>query len=209
MPAAVLAVYRPDPDAPQRQVTSQRERDDQALALAEGTAVVLAAIARTLADDRLHPASRGRLEWFAAEIRKAAGEGRAARVAELVDRLQGERPRRQHWWNGEPAAITVSPDYDDDDDLDDDDDEDQATGLPAAPPRLAIAAAPEPAPQPLTWTSAIASLGWQLEPGAEGRCELVIRSGHCAAAAARHITGGWACEQHYQQLASLITGRAR
>jgi hypothetical protein len=136
IPAGVQAPYQRG-QGDTRQIRSQAERDDEALALAERTGVLLAAISGTLADDQLHAATRARLEWFASEIRDAGKAGHAARVGELADRLAGERVRRQHWWNADGQNPAALPAGDDDDEIYDAemcDDDDQPAAIEAAAP---------------------------------------------------------------------------
>jgi predicted RNA-binding Zn-ribbon protein involved in translation (DUF1610 family) len=134
-----------EPSAPDtadpRRVATQAERDALALAVAERRAIVLDAIGRVLDDDKLTPASRGRLEWYQAEVGKATS---MARVAELAEALGNEKVRRRGWFTPDAtnpaqiidAEIVDDEDQDDEEDQDDDeeyDDEDQAPLAIAAP----------------------------------------------------------------------------
>jgi hypothetical protein len=194
-PAGVQRPYEGG-DGQIRRVRTQTERDDEALALAERTGILLAAISATLADDRLHVTTRARLEWFASEIRDAGKAGHADRVAVLTERLASERIRRQHWWNGEgkdPIAAVHAGDAEDilDAELDEND----------SP--IAIAAAPA-----VDFPAELAARGWMLHHPGDGRCHIVREDGSDCPGRAEHvIPGGAICDRQYQALLTPLTRR--
>jgi len=111
-PAGVRDAYDPSEVSAGRTVRSQDDRDDEGLALAERASELLAGIRHTLADDKLHHASRGRLEWYEAEIRTATRASQPGRVEHLAGKLGGESIRRQHFWQGQPPAAIEAPAWD-------------------------------------------------------------------------------------------------
>jgi hypothetical protein len=200
IPAGVLAPYERG-EGQARQARTEDERDDDALALAEHAGILLDAIKGALADDRLHAASRARLEWYAGQIGDAAKAGNTARVARLEDKLGHEKIRRQRWWDGQvlnPAAIIPGGNGQNDDgeiydaELVDDDYQ----------PR-AITAAPAPA---IDITAVLAALNYSLRPNPAGpkRCHVVLRPPvgapagtprrHCQGLADNVIRGGAICD---------------
>ena len=206
-PPGVTAPYASGSNAPQRQVKSQRERDLEALALAGRKGVMLAQLRALADDDRLHPESLPKVEWFAEQVRAA---GTDARLDELAELLAVAGIRRRRWWQGQPAAIEA-PVYDDEDqagglDYDDEDDEDDeypARAVLATPASIA-AQQHRTQPQPMTWADAIAVSGWRLSPTIGG-CQIVEESRLCGAETTNSITGGWLCGRHYYALCQVIT----
>jgi hypothetical protein len=215
-PPGVLAPYSRQEAAAGRTVRSQVDKDDAALALAERAAVLQAAIAATLGDDRLHPATRGRLEWYSAQITAAARAGRGGRVGELAERLSGERVRRLHWWNADapdPAAITAG----DDDDQDDDDDDDEVYDAELAGDAPGAIEAPRPVV--LDLSAELAARGWKLRPDEDGQrlCHVVKHHSpawpggpaspyHCINRAVRVIAGGAVCGSCHDALLRPLGG---
>jgi hypothetical protein len=200
-PPGVTAPYDCQEASAGRTVRSQADRDDEALALAERAGVLLDAIAGVLGDDRLHPAARARLEWYAAEITGAARARRGARVGELADRLSGQRIRRAHWWNSDaqnPAAITAGGNGDQDDDDEVWDAEvagEEAPRSPAAPGADRF--------------TGLAARGYTMNLAAPaGMCQLIMACRHgwaaqpepCAAGAQRVFEGIRVCVIHYEAL---------
>jgi hypothetical protein len=188
-PAGVRAPY--DRETPAvRQVKSQRERDLDAIALAQDKGVMLSQLDALAADPKLHPASLPVLEWFRAEVRDAAS---AARLAELVTLLPESGIRRRHWWQGEPEAIEADA-WNEDDDEDAGyayDDEDQADD---EPPAVAVAPA---ALMPHQWPA-----GLSMEaPRRDGRCQVRdARRGRCTRPGTREVPLAVVCDDHYRIL---------
>jgi hypothetical protein len=94
-----------------RQVKSQRERDLEAIALAQRKGIMLSELGALAKDERLHPDSLPVVEWFAAEVQTARSDDR---LTELAGLLPESGIRRRRWWQREPAAIEVA-DYDSED----------------------------------------------------------------------------------------------
>jgi DNA-directed RNA polymerase subunit RPC12/RpoP len=79
--------------------------------------------------------------------------------------------------------------------------------LPArATPQLLPGPQAAHSPAAMTWAGALEALGWRLTP-LGGGCEITISGAPCGEYATRHITGGWACDQHYFQLVARIIGK--
>jgi hypothetical protein len=196
VPTAVAAPYGRGRGALERQVTTQRERDLDAIALARRKGVMLGQLSQLATDDRLHSESVPVVEWFAGEVKAAKSGGRLDELGQL---LPESGIRRRHWWQGEPAALPVGyDDLDDDDELDDDD------GEPAvSPPQLTIA--PASGPGGLTWAGALAAQGWRLSP-IVGGCQIIGHGGLCGQTTTQRIAGGWVCPQCYAALCAVITG---
>jgi len=150
--------------------------DDAALELAENRGVILHALRNTLDDDRLRIESRERLKWYADEIGRA---GSMARLAELAEKLRGERIRRIGWFTPaiDPAEILDGEIVDDDaDDWDDDDGQEDADETPVG--------APLSLPPGSGYAAAIRANGfYDVDPAApRGQCQVVnVRSGTTAA----------------------------
>jgi hypothetical protein len=215
IPAGVAAPYQRGPQPGGRQVRSQRERDLDAIALAQRKGVMLDQLARLASDPGLHEQSRPVVDWFAEQVRAATSP---ARLDELADLLPDAGIRRRHWWQGEPAAITAAPgddepgdldDYDPDDDGDYDDRDDApgpAAGIPAS--------AGVPARPALTWAGAMDALGLRLA-GTVGGCQIISGGELCGAQDAvhhvtgRHVRDAWICGRHHGDLAAVIAAAAR
>lgn len=144
---AELEPAREDAADPRR-VSSQAERDGQALEVAERRAVVVAAVRQVLGEQNLTPATRGRLEWFAEQLARAETMSRLQDLAQL---LAAERIRRTGWFARDaPNPVgrlraEVDADEEDDDyaeyDVDQDDtDQDDPGPLSAGQGLLALPA---------------------------------------------------------------------
>jgi len=207
-PPGVLAPYQRDGAMAARQVRSQRERDLDAIGLARRKGVMLAQLDALAADDRLDPASMPVVEWFRAQVKDAAGDGRLDELAAL---LPEAGIRRRRWWHRQPAAITAGyADEDDEDDsgedegqdYEDQDYEDQdGSGMPA------IRAAPARAAD---YAGAMSALGWQMTRQPGGGCQIDTGRGTCGSPWAEHIAtaswaGGFACSRHLAALRQVIT----
>jgi hypothetical protein len=206
-PPGVTAPYDRHEAATGRTVKSDDDRDDEALALAERASVLLVQIGQVL-DDGLHPATTGRLEWYADEIKAAARAGRDTRVEKLAERLGGERIRRLHWRNSDapnPAAITA-------DDNDDQADEDAEV----YDAELVGDEAPRSLPAPGAGHAAeLAARGYTINLAAPaGMCQIIMACRHgwaaqpepCPAGAQRVFGGARVCVVHHQAL-SMPLGR--
>lgn len=228
IPEGVRAPYERG-SAAGRQVKSQRERDLEAVALARRKGIMLDQLdqldqlGQLAGDGRLHPESRPVVEWFADQVKTANGQ---ARLEELAVLLPEAGIRRHHWWQSSPATLDAARFGDDHEDQDDEDDwgagntEGQGVHDPSLPPNGKLSSgisainpttvddAAEPAGRPMTWADALALLGWRLVPLSEG-CEISQGGPTCGAAAARHISDGWVCYQHYEALAIVITRSRR
>jgi hypothetical protein len=157
VPAAARAPYARGEDAAQRQVTSQRERDLEAIGLARRKGVMLAQLDALAADDRLHPESIPVVEWLAGEVRAATTGRRLDELAELAaDPAAGIRRRR--WWHGQPAALPAA--YDDEDQADENGDD----------PGTIAAAGPGPG---IDYAVELAAREWVFRPHGPGLCHLV------------------------------------
>lgn len=191
VPAAVCGPYA---HGEGRHVASQRERDLEAIALAQRKGIMLAQLAALAADDKLDPASLPVVEWFRDQVRDAPGDGR-------LDALAGLLPeagiRRRRWWQGQPAAITAG--YAEDD-------EDQDDEPP--PAQLAVVAAPAARRPEMTWAGAVAACGWRLSP-VTGGCQVTETGRPCGAEVRHSITGGWVCARHHAALCQVLADSAR
>jgi hypothetical protein len=173
-----------------RQVKSQRERDTEAIALAQRKGVMLAQLAGVAADDHLDPASVPIVEWFREEVKDARGGGRLDELAAL---LPESGIRRRRWWQGSPAAIEA----------DHDDDEDEEDGPADEYP------APRGAPAGVDYAAELAVREWRWKPHGTGLCQLIHMKPHgwdhaapqeCVRAAEHGIPGGAVCGSCYQAL---------
>jgi len=201
MPAAVSAPYARGGDAPQRQVTTQRERDLAALALVHRKGVILNRLAPLANDDRLTEELRLAVEWFREQVKAANSEHR---VDELAGLLTEVGIRRRRWWHAEPAAI-IAPAWDhenDSEDLDHDDDADLDDS--DAGQVRAVEGAPAP-----DYAAALASRGYRADAAAgdDGRCCIDaqpgpgrVSPGPCPGAAPCTFGPYPVCERHYQAL---------
>jgi hypothetical protein len=167
------------------------------------------------ADDRLTPESRAVVEWFAEQV-KAATSG--ARLDELAELYAGQKIRRRHWWDGQPAAITAGY-VEDDDGLGDEDEWDDEDDVPGPAVVLATPASVARQQQRMTWAEALAVNGWRIAPLPEwDGCQVASQGGNrCGSReTTQHVGppgagGGWACNQHYYALTQTIadTNQAR
>ncbi|WP_433464358.1 hypothetical protein [Spirillospora sp. CA-128828] len=186
-----------------RQVTTQAERDDQALELAEKRAVILDQIREVLDDEQLTPQSRGRLEWFAAELEHAHT---MPRVVELAERLAGERIRRRGWFRSD----AVNPAYAAalDEGQDDEDDEGQEDDGAPWDDRPRAIAAPVRA---VDYTAELALRGYRVDPAApDGRCVINERwygggRQDCQGGAYRTLGPLRLCHGHYTALTTPLS----
>lgn len=203
----------PDPGGrdDERRVTTQAERDDQALELAETRAVVLDRVRQVLDDERLTPQSRGRLEWYAAEL----GTARTmTRVVELAERLASERIRRRGWFRADalnPMDIDPDDDQDEDECAGDDDDYGEDHGEISTSPVLAIAAGPPP-PAAMQTRQAFGARNYRVDDDAPpNHCQVMARTHYsgdpdhypCGAAGRCVYAGVRVCESHYQALTGI------
>jgi uncharacterized Zn finger protein (UPF0148 family) len=199
-----------------RRVSTQAERDDEALRLAERRAVVIDRVRQVLDDDRLAPQTRGRLEWYVTEI----GAARTmARVAELAERLAGERIQRRGWFRADalnPMDIDQDDDQDDEDEYaGDDDDYGEDHGEISAPPVLAVAAGPPP-PAAMQTRQAFDVRNYRVDDDAPpNHCQVKARTHYsgdpnhypCGAAGRFAYAGVRVCEGHYRALTTSAPGR--
>jgi hypothetical protein len=196
-PPGVAAPYERGGQAV-RQVKSQRERDLEALALAQRKGVMLSQLDALAADKRLDPGSLPAVEWFAAEIRAARSGDRLTELAEL---LPESGIRRRHWWQGEPAAIEA-PDDDDEDQGDgpDYDGDDEYPGIPSSP----VSKPPLP-----DFSAELAVREWRFQPHGFGLCGLIHMRPHgwdyvppseCINRAEHLIAGGAVCGSCFDAL---------
>ena len=176
-----------------RQVKSQRERDTEAIGLAQRKGVMLAQLAGLAADDRLDPVSVPIIEWFREQVKDARGGGR---LDELNELLPESGIRRRRWWQGRPAAIEAGEDEDDEDEDDEDGTEDEDPASRAAPAGIDYAAG-------------LAVREWVWKPHGPGLCQLIHMKPHgwdhvapqeCVRRAEHGIPGGAVCGSCYQAL---------
>jgi hypothetical protein len=208
-PPAITAVYQRDGDTGRR-VKTQRETDLEALDLAGRKGEMLGQLRRLDDGDRLDDASRLKVEWIAGQVRDARTGGR---LDALVDLFTDAGIRARRWWQPRPGQITAG--YTDEDDEDDYEDDDEDQGDEAAPVP-ALPAAPGPAARGMTWTQALAALGWRLAP-VTGTCPVVDQHGlPCTAGGIHGIalddgTHRFLCGYHHGPLGARIidTNRAR
>ena len=203
-PPGVTAAYDRCGTAAGRTVRSDDDRDDDALALAERASILLARISEVL-DDDLHAASKGRLEWYAEQIKAAARAGQGTRVEKLAVKLAGERIRRQHWWNSDapnPAA-PIAGDQDDDDGevWDAEVVDDGAPPGTEAPARAGV----------LDLAAELAARGYRLQEVPPGRCPVLeTHSGFpqdCHGAADHIAAGRRFCQPHAYALTTRLRGK--
>jgi hypothetical protein len=192
-----------------RRVPTRAERDDAALELAERRAVVLDAVTRVLAAEDLRADSRGRLGWFADQIRAASTMGR---LAELVDRLAGERIHRARWYSRDvpnPVEISAAIGPDEDDygayEPEDPDDERRSPMLTLATPTAPVESRHE-----------FDLRGYRIDPdAAPGHCQVRARSHYsgdpeyysCAAAGLHAFAGVRVCGMHHGALSTPLDRR--
>lgn len=193
IPPGVVAPYAAG-TARQRQVKSQRERDLEALGLAERKGIMLAQLRAIAEDDRLDPASMPVVEWFREQVRDAASGGRLDELAAL---LPEAGIRRRRWWQGKPAAITAGYDDGEPGDYDDDDQADEPTALCGVP------ASDGGHPRRMTWAEAVTASGWRLVP-VRGGCQLIADGRPCTGPADRDIGTAWVCGACYGRLGTVI-----
>lgn len=220
-PPGVLAPYARGAGVT-RTAKSQRERDLEALDLAGRKGVMLGQLRDLAADERLDPASQLKVEWFAEQVKGAAG---AARLDELAALFSEAGIRRRRFWQGRPAALTAGYAGEDSDDEDEDgdgdagdgyagyadDDEDQADEPAAvlATPASITAQQHRAQPQRMTWAAAISACGWRLSP-VTGGCQITGQHGQpCGRDTTRHIGDGWVCGTHHAELAAMIAKHNR
>jgi hypothetical protein len=189
MPPGVSAPYASGASAPQRQVKSQRERDQEARALESRRQRLADELDGLAADKRLTSEARGALKWYRAEVDQAKT---MSRLDDLVEQFRGERLTRTGWL-ARPAAAEIEPaDYDDDD---------QGGGWDDEPPAIG------PAPGRATdYAGAMSVLGWRMTRQPADRCQV----GACGSPWAEHIAtaswaGGFACRRHLAALDQVIT----
>jgi hypothetical protein len=191
-PPGVLAPYRRDGQAPARQVKSQRESDLEALDLAGRKGVMLAQLRAVADDDRLHPESLPKIEWFAEQVKGAKTD---ARLDELAGLLGEAGIRRRRWWQGQPAAITAG--YSDEDGEPDEYGDDGDQGAPGLRP------VPETRAPLADYSAEMAMRQWRWQPHGVQLCGLIHMTPHgwhdmppeeCMNRAAVLIAGGAICE---------------
>ena len=208
-PAGVAAPYERGGSG-QRQVRSSRERDLDAIALARRKGLMLDQLAVLAADKRLHEQDRPVVEWFAEQVRAAAGQ---PRLDELAGLLPQAGIRRRHWWDAEPralaAGIGTGPDDDDPDDGEwDDGDPDDDPGIGG---RETAPAPDRGRPAGITWAGALAAAGWRLSPS-PGGCQVIGQDGQRCGdpgaihhVSARPVGDAWICARHHEHLSVIIT----
>lgn len=201
-PPGVLAPYERGTEVT-RAAKSQRERDLEALDLAERKGVMLGQLHDLTAEDKLTPGSAMKAEWFAEQV-KAATTG--TRLDELAERFKDAGIRRRHWWHDRPA---LSAGYDDEDDEDgyDEDDEPDTTVVLATPASIAVQQHRAQLHR-MTWAEAIAAFGWRLSPVADG-CQIINLGRVCGTWSEHHIGDGWVCGSHHAMLCHVITEHNR
>ena len=109
-PPGVSAPYASGANAPQRQVKSQRERDQEARALESRRQRLADQLDGQGADKRLTSEARGALKWYRAEVDQAKT---MSRLDDLVEQFRGERLTRTGWL-ARPAVAEIEPADDDD-----------------------------------------------------------------------------------------------
>lgn len=202
-PPGVLAPYERGAGVT-RAARSQRDRDDDAKKTILIAGEFLRQVRAMLDDPKIHPASADLLTWYEEEISDARKDRDGRRLAELAREFADDREtgafRRQHWWQGEPAALAGLDDEDDEED-------DGQGGEPAA----VVLAAPvsnvqQPAqPRWMTWAEARAACGWRMSP-VVGGCQIIDERGQRCGAETRHYIGdGWVCDPHHATLGGVIT----
>jgi hypothetical protein len=190
-PPGVRAPYERADGGAVRQVKSQRERDTEAIGLAQHKGVMLAELAGLAADDRIDPASVPIIEWFREQVKDAGG---GDRLAELAALLPDSGIRRRRWWQGSPAAIGAG--YDDEDDEYDDEDG-------------AGEEAPVPGAAGVDYAAELAAREWVWRPHGPNLCQLIHMKPHgwdyvapqeCVGRAVHVILGGAVCGSCYDAL---------
>ncbi len=217
IPPGVAAPYERGGQAV-RQVKSQRERDLEAVALAQRKGIMLTQLGALAADKRLHPDGLPVVEWFADEVRAAKSDDRLTELAELLPE-SGIR-RRQ----GEPAAIEA-PDYNDEDQGDDPDNDDgnpdysenegypraDTRNFPAQIGRVTVSKNPLP-----DYSAELAVREWRFQPHGAGLCGLIHMRPHgwnmspeeCIRRAEHLIAGGTVCDSCFRALNQPMKGTA-
>jgi hypothetical protein len=211
IPPGVSAPYQ-RADVAARQVKSQRERDMEAIALAERKGIMLGQLAEVAGDARLHPASVPIVEWFADQVRAAKTDDR---LTELADLLPDAGIRRRHWWQGEPAAIETGGYDQADDDQDGDYEYDDSPGahgsnLPTELPPVSATS---------YYADELAVRGYQLGAGGrQGGCQIIetMPTGQppgsapvvCGGPGISAIPGGRICPPHYEALQHPMARKA-
>ena len=209
-PPGVSAPYASGANAPQRQVRSQRERDQEARALEarrQRLADELAAIAE---DKRLTSESRGALKWYRAEVDQAKT---MSRLDDLVEQFGGERLTRTGWLARPAVAEIEAADYDDGETDGDWEEADWSEDTPQAiaPAARVVSGRAWTLPGPagaMTWAGALARLGWRIVPSVTG-CQISEGAAPCGQWATRNADGAPMCHDHYQSLAAVITRSPR
>jgi hypothetical protein len=197
-PPRVLAPYERGTEIT-RAAKSQHERDLEALDLAGRKGIMLTQLRGLADDDRLDPAALPKVEWFAEQVKAAAGAGRLDELAVLF----GEEGIKLRGWFRRPVSITTGYDDEEDEHYDEEDDE------PAA--MLAIPAAvtgQQRAPVRATWADAFAAYGWRLAPPDHSLiCPVITSEGRCHEPSGGHppvtdgiVHDGWPCDPHYGAL---------
>jgi hypothetical protein len=184
-PPGVLAPYERGGEVA-RQVKSQRERDLDAVALAQHKGLMLAQLAQLAADKRLHPASIPFVDWYRDQVKDAGTRTRLDELADLAKSAESGIHRR-HWWQDEPAAIEAHAD----------DYEDQGGGsYPDAIPASVTPPAPHPVTiQPHQWPH-----GWSMSaPLPSRQCQVRDpHAGQCTMPGTRAVPLARVCDAHYR-----------
>ena len=199
-PPGVSAPYASGANAPQRQVKSQRERDQEARALESRRQRLADELDGLAADKRLTSEARGALKWYRAEVDQAKT---MSRLDDLVEQFRGERLTRTGWL-ARPAVAEIEPADDDDGQAD----EPAPAPLAITAPAQVVSGRAWTLPGPagaMTWAGALARAGWRMVPSATG-CQVSEGAAACGAQANRRISGGLVCYDHYQNLTAIITG---
>ena len=199
-PPGVSAPYASGANAPQRQVKSQRERDQEARALESRRQRLADQLDGQGADKRLTSEARGALKWYRAEVDQAKT---MSRLDDLVEQFRGERLTRTGWL-ARPAVAEIEPADDDDGQAD----EPAPAPLAITAPAQVVSGRAWTLPGPagaMTWAGALARAGWRMVPSATG-CQVSEGAAACGAQANRRISGGLVCYDHYQNLTAIITG---
>ena len=204
-PPGVSAPYASGASSAQRQVKSQRERDQEARALESRRQRLADELDGLGADKRLTSEARGTLKWYRAEVDKAKT---MSRLDDLVDQFRDERLTRTGWL-ARPAAAEIEPPDDNDWEYDDDVITAEVLDEPPRPrgilPAITASAGPTwtlPAGR-MTWADALGTLGWHLVPPARG-CQISEGAAACGAWANRGTGNALICYDHYQGLAAVI-----
>jgi hypothetical protein len=184
-------------------VLSQRERDTDAIALAQRKGVMAGELARFAADDRLEPSCLPIIEWFRKEVEAARGGGRLDELTERLRECRDEgRIRRRHRWQGRPAALELEAGDQDEDDWDEDDEDDED-------------------PEPVSgaagagYAAELAAREWRWQPHGPNLCQLIHMKPHgwdvppqeCIDRAEHVIPGGAVCGSCYLALNTPLNRR--